>query len=260
MKRPLIGISGSIRRFDGADRAGVNAAYVDSISKAGGIPVVLTPPIGPAAAGAALDPLDGLVLTGGHDLDPQWYDAPRSPALGPVDPGRDEFELALFHAARDRGLPILGICRGLQLVNVAMGGTLYQDLPSEQPGVIQHDPAVARNSRTHVVRVSAGSRLHSALDAATLDTNSFHHQAIKHLAPGLAVTARADDGVIEGVESEGSDDWLLAVQWHPEEFHHEADSPDQRLFRALVRAARSSDGPTDQVNAVRRSGETAPGR
>ena len=245
MKRPLIGISGSIRLFDGAERAGVNAAYVDSISKAGGIPILLTPPIGPDAAAAALDPLDGLVLTGGHDVDPQWYDAHPSPALGPVDSRRDEFELALFHAARKRGLPILGICRGMQLVNVALGGTLYQDLPSEQPGEIHHDPPVARNSRTHAVTVSEGSRLQAALDAGKLTTNSFHHQAIKDLAPGLTVTARADDGVIEGVESEATGDWLLAVQWHPEEFHHEANSPDQRLFRALIRATAS------QVSAVR---------
>jgi putative glutamine amidotransferase len=240
MKRPLIGISGSVRLFDGAERAGVNAAYVDSIAKAGGIPILLTPPIGPEAAEAALDPLDGLVLTGGHDVDPQWYDAHPSPALGPVDSRRDEFELALFHAAHKKKLPILGICRGMQLVNVALGGTLYQDLPSEQPGRIPHDQPVARNSRTHAVSVSAGSRLQAALDAEMLTTNSFHHQAIRDLAPGLIVTAHADDGVIEGVESAAPDDWLLAVQWHPEEFHHEANSPDQRLFRALIRATAGS--------------------
>ena len=158
MRRPRIGISGSVRQFEGAERAGVNAAYAHSISKAGGIPILLTPPIGPDAAGDALEPLDGLVLTGGDDVDPQWYDAHPSPALGRVDPNRDEFELALFHAARDRGLPILGICRGLQLVNVAMGGTLYQDLPSEQPGRIPHDAAVPRDARTHAITLSEGSR------------------------------------------------------------------------------------------------------
>ena len=99
MKRPLIGISGSVRVLEGAERAGVNAAYIHSIAKAGGIPILLTPPIGPEGAGPALEPLDGLVLTGGHDVDPQVYDAQPSPALGPVDPHRDEFELALFHAA-----------------------------------------------------------------------------------------------------------------------------------------------------------------
>lgn len=242
MTCPLIGISGSIRLLDGAERAGVNAAYAHSISRAGGIPILLTPPIGPGRAADALAPLDGLVLTGGHDVDPQWYDARPSPALGPVDPHRDEFELALFHAARSRGMPILGICRGLQLVNVALGGTLYQDLPTEQPGDILHDPPVARDARTHAITLSPGSRLQSALDTGVLEINSFHHQAIRDLAPGLTVTARADDGVIEGVEGRAEDSWLLAVQWHPEEFHHERNSPDQRLFRALVQAIANHRG------------------
>ena len=245
MKRPLIGISGSVRVFDGAERAGVNAAYIHSISKAGGVPILLTPPIGPEGAGLALGPLDGLVLTGGHDLDPQWYDAHPSPALGPVDPNRDEFELALFHAARDRDLPILGICRGLQLVNVAMGGTLYQDLPSEQPGGIHHDSVVPRDARTHSISITAGSRLHNALGTHELVTNSFHHQAIRDLAAGLVVTAHADDGVIEGVEGSTNEGWLLAVQWHPEEMHAEVRSPDRGLFRALVEQAGSPAASVD---------------
>jgi putative glutamine amidotransferase len=248
--RPLIGISGNIRVLDGTDRAGVNAAYVHSIAKAGGVPILLTPPIAPAGADRAVEFLDGLVLTGGHDLDPHWYDSPPSPALGPLDRQRDEFELALFHAARTRGLPILGICRGLQLVNVAMGGTLIQDLPSEQPGEVHHDPAGPRDARTHAIRLSAGSRLHQALGTGFLETNSFHHQAIRELAPGLAVTARADDGLIEAVESRDEGGWLLAVQWHPEEFHRDRDSPDQRLFHALVEAA------SRRVRPLR---ETAPG-
>jgi putative glutamine amidotransferase len=236
MKPPLIGISGSVRLFEGAERAGVNAAYVHSIAKAGGIPILLTSPIGADSAARSLEMIDGLVLTGGHDLDPRWYDAQPSPALGPVDPLRDAFELALFHAARARGIPILGICRGLQLVNVAMGGTLYQDLPSEQPGDVPHDAPVPRDARTHSISLTEGSRLQHALGAHELVTNSFHHQAIQDLAPGLVVTARADDGIIEGVEGSNDEEWLLAVQWHPEEFHHDADSPDQRLFRALIRA------------------------
>jgi putative glutamine amidotransferase len=242
MTRPLIGISGSIRTLGGGERAGVNAAYAHAIARAGGIPLLLTPPIGAAGAAEALEPLRGLVLTGGHDIDPEWYAAHPSPALGALDTHRDEFELALFHAARARGLPILGICRGLQLVNVAMGGTLWQDLPSELPGAIQHDPPVARDARTHAVRITGNSRLQGALDTGTLVTNSFHHQAIRDLAPGLVVTARADDGVIEAVEGRPEEGWLLAVQWHPEEFHQEADSPDQRLFQALVKATANHEG------------------
>jgi putative glutamine amidotransferase len=239
MRQPLIGISGSIRRYDGADRAGVNASYVHSIARSGGIPVILTPAIRPEGAFRAIEACDGLVLTGGHDVDPEWYDASPSPALGQIDRPRDEFELALFHAARARHLPILGICRGLQVINIAMGGTLWQDLPSERPGQISHDDRGARrDARTHGIALTEGSRLAAALGTASLVTNSFHHQAVRDLAQGLEVAALADDGVIEGVEGEGSRGWLLAVQWHPEEFHRELNAPDQKLFDALVEACR----------------------
>jgi putative glutamine amidotransferase len=254
MSRPLIAISGSIRHHDGADRAGVNASYAHSIALAGGIPIILTPAIGTDAAPDALAPVHGLVLTGGHDLDPEHYEAEPSPALGPLDPARDAFELALFEAARKRRIPVLGICRGLQVINVAMGGTLWQDLPSERPGDIQHDPDSTRNARTHHVLVKEPSHLADALGTGKLVTNSFHHQAIKDLAPGLQVTAWAEDGVIEGVEESESDGWLLAVQWHPEEFHQEPGSPDQRLFHALVGAA-ISDAPGPRAGL-----ETARGR
>lgn len=244
MTRPLIGISGSVRTLEGGDRAGVNAAYAYSIARAGGIPLLLTPPIGTGGAAEALEPLHGLVLTGGHDIDPRWYEAHPSPELGTLDPHRDEFELALFHAARAKGIPILGICRGLQLVNVAMGGTLWQDLPSELPSDIPHDPPVARDARTHPITLTTGSRVHQALGTGVLMTNSFHHQAVRDLAPGLTVSARADDGVIEAVEGTAQGGWLLAVQWHPEEFHQQGEAPDQRLFQALVNAAGRRGEPT----------------
>jgi len=243
MKRPLVGISGSIRPSAGADRAGVNASYVHSIARAGGIPLILTPAIGPDDAARVLEVCDGLVLTGGHDVHPEWYDASPSASLGQVDRKRDVFELALFHAARDRHLPILGICRGLQVINIAMGGTLWQDLPSERPGGIPHDGHdTGRDTRTHGIALTEGSRLASALGTASLVTNSFHHQAVRDLAQGLAITALADDGVIEGVETIDSNGWLLAVQWHPEEFHRELDAPDQKLFEALIEACRREGG------------------
>ena len=229
MTRPLIAITGSIRHYDGADRAGVNASYARSIAQAGGIPIILTPAIGAGTAAQALAPVHGLVLTGGHDVDPEHYEAARSPALGPLDPARDAFELALFEAARQRKLPVLG-------------GTLWQDLPSERPGAIQHDSEVSRDARTHHVLVKEPSHLAQALGTGKLVTNSFHHQAIRDLAPGLHVTAWAEDGVIEGVEENGAEGWLLAVQWHPEEFHQEPGSADQRLFHALVVAASASPG------------------
>jgi putative glutamine amidotransferase len=154
-----------------------------------------------------------------------------------VDSRRDAFELALVRAAERLDLPLLAVCRGLQLLNVAWGGTLWQDLPSERPSGVLHEQPGARDARTHQVDVEPESRLARALGTAQLACNSFHHQAIRELAPGLSVVARAADGVIEGVESEPERGWVIGVQWHPEEFHGERQAPDQRLFEALVREA-----------------------
>ncbi|MGE0351794.1 MAG: gamma-glutamyl-gamma-aminobutyrate hydrolase family protein [Gemmatimonadales bacterium] len=238
MTRPLIGVTGTIRRFESADRASVNAAYLRALAAAGANPVLLTPVIPTSDAGSVLQRMQGLVITGGHDVDPCWYNARPSPALGAVDRARDAFDLALFRTARSLGLPVLGICRGLQVINVALGGTLWQDLPSEMPGPVKHDPPdTPRNTRVHGIRVDPASRLAAALGSTRFRTNSFHHQAVRELAPGLMATAWADDGVIEGVEGPASDPWLLAVQWHPEEFVGEPESEDQRLFVALVEAS-----------------------
>jgi putative glutamine amidotransferase len=241
---PRIGVSGVLRTWDGADRTGVNSAYVRSVLTAGGVPVILSPLIGPSFASRSLDGLDGLVLTGGEDMHPAWYGAEPSPHLNPPSRERDLFELAIFAAARQGGLPILGICRGIQLVNVAMGGTLYQDLPSERPGPVAHDPGGDRQARTHAVRLVEGSRMAHALGAANLSVNSFHHQAVERLAEGLVATGWSEDGLIEAVETPPDVTWLLAVQWHPEEMSADARSPDRGLFRALVEAAgaRRSDG------------------
>jgi putative glutamine amidotransferase len=230
-------VSGVLRSWDGNDRTGVNAAYVRSVLAAGGVPVILSPLLGPSFAARSLDGVDGLLLTGGEDIHPAWYGAEPSPHLYPPSRERDLFELALFAAARQRELPILGICRGIQLVNVALGGTLIQDLPSERPGPVSHDPGSARDARTHAVRLQEGSRAAQALGAAELAVNSFHHQAVDRLANGLVATGWSEDGLIEAAESPADSPWLLAVQWHPEEMHAEAKAPERGLFRALVAAA-----------------------
>lgn len=251
---PRIGISGVLRRWQDADRTGVNAAYVRAVAGAGGVPLILSQLMAPADVGSALDACDGLLLTGGEDVGPEHYGEAPSPKLGTVDRERDQFELALFAAARERGLPVLGICRGIQLINVALGGTLYQDLPSERPSAVDHDPKAARTARTHHVRLAAGSRASRVLGVDRLVPNSFHHQAIKQLAPGLVASGWTDDGVIEAVESaEGP--WLLAVQWHPEEMHADATAAELKLFRALVNEARRADSaaPVWQAAAGRRS-------
>jgi putative glutamine amidotransferase len=234
---PRIGVSGVVRSWDGADRTGVNAAYVRAVLAAGGVPLVLSPLLGASLASRALDGVDGLILTGGEDMDPAWYGASPSPLLSPPSRERDLFELALFGIARQRRLPILGICRGIQLINVAMGGTLFQDLPTEHPGRVDHRPEGARDARSHRVRLQAGSRAAEALTGMTVTVNSSHHQAIKQLAPGLIASGWTDDDLIEAVETSDDTPWLLAVQWHPEEMHADVRAPDLGLFAALVREA-----------------------
>jgi putative glutamine amidotransferase len=235
--RPRIGVSGVLRDWHDARRAGVNAAYVRAVAQGGGVPLILSQLMGDGNTARALDGCEGLVLTGGEDIDPSHYGAEPSAALGSVDADRDRFELALFAAARSAGLPILGICRGIQLINVALGGTLYQDLPSERPGPVDHNPGAARNARTHHVCLAPGSRAAHALGVDRLVPNSFHHQAIRDLAPTLVASGWSDDGVIEAVETRADDGWLLAVQWHPEEMHADRLAPEGGLFKALVEEA-----------------------
>jgi len=238
---PRIGVSGVVRQWDGNERTGVNAAYVRSVLAAGGVPVILSPVLGPSYAARAMDGVDGLVLTGGEDIHPGLYGAEPSPHAYPPSRERDLFEVALFAAARQRELPVLGICRGIQVVNVAMGGTLLQDLPTERPSDIAHDSGSARDARTHGVRLQPGSRAAQAMGATELRVNSFHHQAVDRLASGLIATGWSEDGLIEAAEAPGEAPWLLTVQWHPEEMHADVKAPERGLFRALVNAAAVAD-------------------
>jgi len=231
-----IGVSGIRRQWGGAERQGVNSAYVQSIVAAGAVPLILPPAIGAGQAMGALDGIDALLLSGGEDLDPAWYGAPASPDLGDVDRERDLFELALFAAARQRGMPILGICRGIQLINVALGGTLWQHLPGERPSPVEHDRRDARSARTHEISLEAGSRAAGVLGRTAMAVNSFHHQGIRDLAPPLRASGWAEDGLVEAVEGPATEPWLLAVQWHPEEMLGDAAAPERGLFRALAEA------------------------
>lgn len=237
MSPARIAVSGVVRSWDGADRTGVNAAYVQALLAAGGVPLIASPLIGASLAASALDGCDGLLLTGGEDMEPSWYGASPSPFLERISQERDLFELALFAIARQRELPILGICRGIQLINVALGGTLFQDLPSERPGSVNHIQTEARDARSHSVRLHPGSRATAALGTLEATVNSVHHQAIKDLAPGLIATGWSSDGLIEAVENEPGSSWILAVQWHPEEMHADRRAPDHGLFSALVNEA-----------------------
>jgi putative glutamine amidotransferase len=240
VRTPRIALGGVVRTWDGAERTGLNSAYLRSVSAAGGVPLVLSPLIGASNAARALDGVDGLVLTGGEDVDPAWYNSDRSPLLDPPSRERDLFELALFAAARQRELPILGICRGIQLINVALGGTLHQDLPSERPGPVDHNRAGTRTDRSHAIRLAPESLAAEALGATSIQVNSFHHQGIRDLAPRLIATGWSEDGLIEVVEGAEGEPWILAVQWHPEEMHADAGAPERGLFKALVERAGAS--------------------
>lgn len=215
------------RLVEGRERVTLNTTYVRALETAGLVPLAVPTMLAADRAGAALAAVRGLVLTGGEDVDPERYGQAPHPRLGDVDPLRDAAELALIAAARQRGLPILAICRGIQILNVALGGTLYQDLPSERPSAVPHSDETSR----HDVRVEAGSRLAQTLGARTASVNSRHHQAIRELAPGLKAVAWAEDGVIEGAEpADAGSPWIVAVQWHPE------DLTERALFDGFARA------------------------
>jgi putative glutamine amidotransferase len=225
----VVAVSATCRTDDGRERVAVNTAYVHALTRSGLVPVLVPPRVDPEAACSVLDRVQGLMLTGGEDVVPARYGALPHPKLGETDPLRDAVELALIAGAERRRLPILAICRGLQILNVALGGTLYQDLPSERAGPIDHTDARSR----HGVRVEATTRLHDTLGTLEASVNSRHHQAIRDLAPGLQASAWAADGVVEGVERrDRAEPWIVAVQWHPE------DDPDGALFRGFAEAIR----------------------
>ncbi|HEY0969949.1 MAG TPA: gamma-glutamyl-gamma-aminobutyrate hydrolase family protein [Gemmatimonadales bacterium] len=221
-------------------RARTNVAYLSAVLAAGGIPVIVPPfgePDTARAAAAVLARVDGLLLTGGSDIDPALYGAARHPATGDPDAARDATEIALVHAARERRLPLLAICRGAQILNVAYGGTLVQDIPSECVDPLSHGRSDARAARCHQVAVVPESRLATTLGATALAVNSTHHQSAAAPGRGLRIVATAPDGVVEGLEPDDADWWALAVQWHPEELMGTEEPWDRALVGAFVREA-----------------------
>ena len=240
--KPLIGLTTHAFLRERGLYDSLNRGYSQSVEAAGGLPVLL--PVGTSLE--ILEKLDGLVFTGGSDVGPHHYGEEPHPALGPVDSARDEWELALVRAVfalprrTEKTLPVLAICRGHQLVNVALGGTLWQDLPSQRPGGLGHSQAgLPMDELHHRLEVAADTRLSSVL-APGDRVNSFHHQGIQHLAPGLRESARALDGLNEAYEEdpEGplAGHWLTSVQFHPETLT--ARYPAfLGLFRRLVEAS-----------------------
>jgi putative glutamine amidotransferase len=242
VSRPLIGVTTSeVRLAEHTDplpegdppqrEMALGMVYMRSIERAGGIPVVL-PPLGHDTIAPTLERLDGICLSGGPDLDPVAYGAhTRHPELGPTAPELDDYELALARVADARGLPLLGVCRGAQALNVARGGTLHQHVDGHR----QAEPAT---TPTHAVTLAPGSRVAEIAGVAELAVNSFHHQAVDTPGAGLRVVARAPDGGVEAIEDPVRP-FLLGVQWHVETlFGRRAHGA---IFAALVAAAATGD-------------------
>jgi putative glutamine amidotransferase len=232
---PLVGITCGTSSLAGqTPRYGANQAYAAAVSAAGGIPVLLVPGSADRSA-EILDRLDGLLIPGGADVEPDFYGSERSETVDFTDPARDLLEVEIIRAARRRGLPVFGICRGLQAVNVAFGGTLYQDIPTDLPAALRHQsPAeLGRGHLEHDILVEPGSWFADAAGSTSLMVNSLHHQAVREVGEALLVTARSEDGVVEGLET--ADRQTVAVQCHPEEI---LDAPWARsLFERFVSVA-----------------------
>lgn len=244
-RRPTIGITTqSLQAIDGIPAAlpasvVMNQRYYEAVAAAGAAPVLIPLLDDVDALRATYEACAGIMIPGGVDMDPGTYGEAPHERLGRVDPARDRVELQLTRWAIEDRKPLLGLCRGLQVINVAAGGTLYQDLDAQLEGAIRHDyfPTFGfdRDYVSHDVAVAPASRLRSLVDIDQLPVNSMHHQGVKRLGAGLVACARSADGLIEAVESPNGH-WMVGVQWHPEVF--EADDPHTRdLFRGFVRAS-----------------------
>ena len=243
--KPLIGITPTSSEDSLAHgtflRYHLSANYAEAVLAAGGVPVVLLPQLG--HADSLLNAVDGLLLSGGGDVDPARYGEPKHhPDTYGVDDLRDRFELELIEEALRRDLPTLCVCRGLQLLNVGLGGTLVQDVATQHPPAAsipghhrQHNAGIATGERSHPVTLTPNTPLHDLVAADRIDVNSFHHQAVKHLAPGLVAAVESPDGLIEAAYSPAHA-FVVGVQWHPEMLF-DRHPEHRRLFDALVEAA-----------------------
>lgn len=238
MEKPIIGIAGNIMIMDGGMFPGiqkdyVNRDYVKSVRQAGGAPVILPAVDEEDVVRAQVEVLDGLILSGGWDMEPQLYGEEPMWQQGFTFPEVDCFYLKAIWAAVEMGKPVFGICKGIQAVNVAFGGTLYQDIPAQLENTVKHNQSAPREYGTHSVRIEKDSFLGECLPEV-MQINSFHHQSVKRLADGFRVVARAGDGVIEGIERlEGS--FMAAVQWHPEMMASHANAEMMGLFEHFIK-------------------------
>lgn len=232
--RPRIGITCG---FAGErDPLALDRDYADAVDRAGGVPLVVPPGVPGEALAETLEALDGLLFSGGPDVDPARFGEEPLPGMGRIDPARDEAELFLARLGLEREMPLLGVCRGAQVLNIASGGDLYQDLPSQVEGVLKHvQQPTPMSYPTHRIRIEPGSLLARITGKVSLRVNSWHHQAIRRVAFGFVPTARTEDGVIEAIEKTG-EPFILGVQFHPESMGRGGSPEAILLFEAFVQA------------------------
>lgn len=236
MSAPLIGITSSHRKNkQGTEIVNLPEAYVAAVSHAGGVPLVISPSLPESSVNHLIDQLDGFLLSGGDDIHPGFYGGEMNSCIKNVDEQRDRLEIKIANAVMEAGIPFFGICRGCQILNVALGGRLYGDIKKQYPGAIKHDyfKNVPRDYLAHTIDVNEDSRLFKILGNTSCRVNSLHHQGIDLLAPGLHACAHAPDGLVEAVELTDHP-FGIAVQWHPEWLQDNASM--RNLFKEFIKA------------------------
>ncbi len=233
--KPIIGVTVDKIRGDSYNYQKLNECNLKALTDSGAIPIMLPITGDDALIGDYLNIVDGLYFSGGNDIDPLTFGEDPIKEIGAIDYSRDEFEIKLFRKAASKNMPILGICRGAQVINAAAGGTLYQDIYAQKEGVNGHSPNFSSGGYAHhKVKIIKDSKLYNILQNDKLNINSFHHQAVKDVAEGYKVTAYAEDGIIEAIESVNHS-FVIGVQWHPE-LMFERYSMFLKIFEALVNA------------------------
>ena len=235
MTLPIIGLTTEV--VDGDHHLELRSTFIYSISRLGGIPLLLPKVENDDVIKGQLEHIDALFLTGGSDIDPSTYGENPHPKLEKVEAGRDKYELELIRLALEKDIPILGICRGSQLLNSVAGGTMYQDLDSEYgENLIQHRQTSNRDFLNHKIEVMEGTKLHEIVGTTEMSVNSFHHQANHDIGASFEVAAVAPDGVIEAIESK-EHDFVMGLQFHPEDAF-EFDDSSRKIMEAFINAAK----------------------
>ncbi|MDR0743382.1 MAG: gamma-glutamyl-gamma-aminobutyrate hydrolase family protein, partial [Tannerella sp.] len=246
-KRPVIGVSDASK--DGKNVA-VPRSYIDAVLQAGGVPVVIPVIYDEKKVIELLNTMDGIIFAGGEDFDPAYYNERSIPQMGRINAPRDEFEMKLVHLAAERSIPILGICRGLQLINIAFGGSLYQDLPAQYyDNTISHRQKQPNYEASHAVYVEDNTVFANIVKERMLMVNSLHHQAIKKVARGFRIAGKSPDEIVEVIEKVDDENWILGVQFHPE-VRVTRDNAMHRIFQRFMDEAGSLEKPNRAVKTV----------